>query len=110
MESLISVLQAEFEQSLVEAAGAEEKKKEEVDGHAESAAADPVTAATEVKEVKEVALGHFLLFLKEDLSVPVEFLDRPDFREAAESAFGQVEKVVGDVIEEARELYSASSH
>lgn len=33
-ESLISVLQAEFEQSLAEAAGAEEEKKEEADGRA----------------------------------------------------------------------------
>jgi hypothetical protein len=31
------------------------------------------------------------------------FEDRPDFREATETAFGQVEKVAGDVIEEARE-------
>ena len=105
-ESLISVLQAEFEQSLAEAAGAEEEKKEEADGRAGSVAADPVTAATEVKEVKEAALGRFLLFLKEELAVPAEFLDRPDFREATETAFGQVEKVAGDVIEEARELYS----
>ena len=105
-ESLISVLQAEFELSLAEAAGAGEEKKEEADGRAGSVAADPVTAATEVKEVKETALGRFLLFLKEELAVPAEFLDRPDFREATETAFGQVEKVAGDVIEEARELYS----